>query len=107
MSGYKKIKPRFKKGSKEASEAAKKQKRGPSLKKAWKKLLSGPSSKFTPETLVKSIYNHVIKGSSGYANTALKLADEDEEGKKGDIIYVIANKDIIKLRKEMLKEADC
>lgn len=69
------IKPRFKKGSKEASECGKKSKRGVSIKSAMKRLIK--SGKVDVDKYAQSLFDNAMKGNAGIA----KLISEYLDGK--------------------------
>jgi hypothetical protein len=93
------VKPRFKKGSKEASEAGKKSKRPPSIATAIKKLLA-ESKELTPEILAESCIKHALKGSPQHIKLIMEYIDgkvPDKLEQKTDINVVYLDKQDSKL----------
>lgn len=89
------LKPPFKKGGKRASECAKKQKRGVSLKRALRELFESEAKKkgkskkeirITAENFVRSCALHGMKGNPGYAKMIFEYIDgKVPDEMKGDL----------------------
>jgi hypothetical protein len=109
---------KFKKGDKRASEAGKKSKRKPSLKRALRDYLAKETSengKLSEENVVKSVLLHAMKGNSGMAKLIFEYVDgkvkdiKEHTGPDGGPINVLSltKEEYKTLRKEMLEDDEC